>query len=454
MQHFEITKELLEAIEVAVENHDSKKINELLNHLPAADIALIIDELDSDERNFVLEVLPTEVSADSLVEIDPDDQFEVLNDLDDETIAQEYIQHADTDDAVDMLQLFKSKRRENILSFLEDKEFVKNIVDLLSYDEGTAGALMAKELIKVKDTYTIMQSVLEMRKQAHDIDNIYTVYVVDDNDILLGRLSVKKLITSNTRSLIKDIYTPKVRYVKTYEDQEEVIQIMKRYDLIVLPVVDEMNRLVGRITIDDVVDVIQEEADKDYQMASGISADVDQSDSVWQLTKARLPWLIIGLIGGMTSATVISGYETAIAAIPAMAFFIPLITATGGNVGVQSSAIIVQSLASGKLDFDGILPKLWKELSVAIINGLVIGAISMAGSYLLYGNLALGITVSASLFSVIIVASMMGTFIPLLLDKYNIDPALATGPFVTTTNDIIGLFVYFLVGSIVYGTFA
>lgn len=450
MQNFELTKEYLNELKAVISSGEEKAMIELIDGVHPADIAEILDELDVHHGKVILNLLDADKASDVLIELEEEVRKEYLDSLSSKEIAEQFIENLESDDAADVMSELSEDKREEVIAEIEDVEQASDIVDLLNYEEGTAGALMAKELIWVNENWTVMQSVKEMRRQAENIDQVYTVYVVDDNEKLLGRLPVKKLLTNPVKSKIQDIYKSDIKSVRTKTPQDEVALIMEKYDLVVLPVIDELHRLVGRITIDDVVDVIKEEADKDYQMASGISSDVDQTDSVIQLTKARLPWLIIGLAGGMLSALVIGNYEDAIKIIPAMAFFIPLITAMAGNVGVQSSAIIVQGLANHTMEIGGIVPKLSKEFMVAIINGLVISFISLLVSYFFYGDYKLGITVSISLFTVIIVAALLGTLVPLLLDKYKIDPALATGPFITTMNDILGLFIYFIIGQLVF----
>ena len=312
---------------------------------------------------------------------------------------------------------------------------------------------MAKELIRVNENWGVATCIREMRKQAEDLDEIYYIYVVSDENVLLGILSLKALLLASASSRIKDIYDEEIRSVQTDTDSEEVAQIMEKYDLIVLPVIDSIGRLMGRITIDDVVDVIRDEAERDYQLASGITADVETTDSPARLSRARLPWLIIGLVGGIVVAAVIGHFEEDIKINPEMAFFIPLIAAMAGNVGIQSSAIIVQGIASNSLGLESTSRKLGKELLVSLMNGFILSGLLFLYNYFISNNLALTFTVSSSLFVVIIFAAMFGTLIPLLLHKVKIDPALATGPFITTMNDIMGLFIYFLMGRILYGVF-
>ena len=307
---------------------------------------------------------------------------------------------------------------------------------------------MAKELIKVNSNWSVMRCVKEMRRQAEDVELVYTIYVVNDNNTLLGTLSLKRLLLTDSKTVISDIMKEDIIKVNASMDQEEVANTMNKYDLIVLPVVNDLNQLIGRITADDVMHIMKEEAEKDYQMASGISEDVESSDTVWEITRARLPWLLIGMIGGLFGAKVIGVFD--IEKNYQMAFFIPLIAAMGGNVGVQSAAIVVQSLAGGTNSLGNISQRLLKELGVALVNGIICSSIILLAAYFLGYGILLSLTVSIALLSVIIFAALFGTFIPLILDKNDIDPALATGPFITTTNDVIGLFLYLYIGYLFY----
>ncbi len=445
---FEISKEFINEVETLIENSDSKGLLTLVGELHPADIAEVLDELDSQEANYLFKLFGNEQSADILVELEEDVREKILDELSTKEIAEGFIENLDSDDAADLISELSEDRQQEVISQIEDKEQARDIVDLLRYPEGTAGALMATELIKVNQKWSVMTCVREMRRQAQEIERIHTIYVVNDNEVLLGRLSLKSLLTTSTRTPIEDIYNTKIQAVDANEKLEEVASMMQKYDLFVVPVVDQLGRLLGRITIDDVLDVVTEEAEKDYQLASGISQDVEVDDNVFRLTRARLPWLLVGLIGGVGSAKVIGLFD--IEKNIEMAFFIPLIAAMGGNVGVQSSAIIVQSLAKNT-SLGALFPRLLKELGVGLLNGFICSAIIfIAGKVFGYDDV-LSLTVSLALFTVIIVAALFGTFIPIALDKYKIDPALATGPFITTTNDILGLFIYFYIGKLMFG---
>ena len=443
---FELTKEFLQEIIDKIDRQEFELLKTELSELHNVDIAELIEELDEEYGKILFELFEDETSAEILVELDEESREAVLEDLSSQEIAEDLIENLDSDDAADIIADLPSEKKVEVLSHIEDIEHASDIVDLLSYPENTAGGLMAKELIKVNEKWAVLRCVREMRKQAEEVDKVYTIYVVDDDDVLLGTLSLKKLLLSPEKTFIKNIYNEKVFSVKANSDDEEVANIMEKYDLIVLPVVDDLNRLIGRITIDDVVDVMKEEAMEDYNKASGISEQVDASDNIVTLTRARLPWLLIGLMGGIMGAEVIGIFD--IENNIELAFFTPLIAAMGGNVGVQSAAIIVQGLASNNLGMDSLAQRLIKEFGVALLNGIICsGLIMIITSLIGYPN-SISFTVSISLMAVIIFAALFGTFIPLVLDKYKIDPALATGPFITTVNDVLGLFIYFMIGKL------
>ena len=443
---FELTKEFLQEIIDKIDRKEFELIKTQLSELHNVDIAELIEELDEEYGKILFELFEDETSAEILIELDEENRESVLEDLSSREIAEELIENLDSDDAADIIADLPSDKKVEVLSHIEDIEHASDIVDLLSYPENTAGGLMAKELIKVNEKWAVLRCVREMRKQAEEVDKVYTIYVVDDDDVLLGTLSLKKLLLTPEKTFITNIYNEKVFSVKANSDDEEVANIMEKYDLVVLPVVDDLNRLIGRITIDDVVDVMKEEAMEDYNKASGISEQVDASDNIVTLTRARLPWLLIGLMGGIMGAEVIGIFD--IENNIELAFFTPLIAAMGGNVGVQSAAIIVQGLASNNLGMDSLAQRLMKELGVALLNGIICSGLIMIITSLIGYPSSISFTVSISLMAVIIFAALFGTFIPLALDKYKIDPALATGPFITTVNDVLGLFIYFMIGKL------
>jgi magnesium transporter len=444
---FSLSKELLSELREWIADGKDTAIAQAIFDAHPADIAELINELKRDEAVYVYRLLDEEKAADVMLELDDDVREKLLSSLTSREIAEELIENIDSDDAADVIAELPEQKQEEVIALLEDEEQASDIIDLMTYAEGTAGAIMGTELIRVNQNWTVTQAIREMRKQAEDLDNIYTIYVVDDSEVLLGTLSVKYMLfnLSSLRTTIKDLYKQsKVRTVNVSAPLEEVAKIMEKYDLVVLPVVNDQEMLLGRITIDDVVDIIKEEADKDYQMASGISEDVEHSDSVRTLTRARLPWLLIGMAGGMISANIIGVFD--ISENPGMAVFMPLIAAMGGNVGVQSAALVVKALANQSALDETLWQKLWKELRVGLINGVVCSAIILGVSLLFHMDLTLCITASIALFFVILFASFFGTWIPMTLNRFKIDPALATGPFVTTLNDIFGLIIYFSIG--------
>lgn len=447
---FKISRDFLVQIEQLISENRAQELENLLQDVHFADIADIMDELDDYGASYVFKLLDSEKTAEALLELDEEVRVKILRNLSAKEIAEE-LDELDTDDAADIIAELPQSKKEEVISELEDVEHAKDIVDLLRYDEDTAGGLMGKELVKVNENWNVLTCVKEMRQQAEHVTRVHSIYVVDDEDRLKGRLSLKDLLTTSTKTPISDVYIKKVDYVKVDTKDVEVARIMQKYDLEAIPVIDEMGRLVGRITIDDIVDVIKEEADKDYQLAAGISQDVEADDSILQLTRARLPWLVLALFGGFISVRVLGLFEPAMQTHPELFFFTPLIAAMGGNVGVQSSAIIVQGLANNAIT-GSIVERLLKELSLSLLNGVILAAILFLGSYyMLNFEMHIGITVTVALISVIVIASLNGTFIPIILNKYGIDPALATGPFITTSNDILGILIYFSIARIILG---
>jgi len=420
----------------------------LMAGVHAADIAEVLESWDLDEIESFLERLDTELVADILVEIDEDIRTDLLKSYTSEDIAHELVENMDSDDAADMLSELSEELTKEVLSKVDDVEQAKKIAQLLTHEEDTAGALMATEYVKVQEGLTALRCVAAMRTQAENVDRVHAVYVVNEDDILVGTLSLKKLLTAKRTENISELYTPIQHTALSTTPAEEVANTMQKYDLFVIPVVNAAGELLGRITLDDVVDFIREEAERDYQLASGLTEEVESDDSVLRITRARIPWLLIGLFGGLIVALMLGENKGDIESVPALALFMPLIAAMAGNVGVQSSAIVVQALASNKADHN-MSKKLFKELSVGLVNGLILAAVMMGAGYLLVEDQLVTLTVSVSLLTVIIFASLFGTFIPLMLNRFKIDAALATGPFITTANDVIGLLIYFQIGRLI-----
>ena len=442
----EFTPEYIDELKRLAEMRDEAAAKELMDDLHPADIAEFFQELDHDEFQFFVDLLDDDTAADVLMEMDEDDRKEILANMSNETIAKQFLEHLDTDDAVDLIQELDEKDRDEVISHIDDVEQAGDIIDLLKYDDDTAGGLMGTEMIVVNENWSMPECVKQMRLQAEDMDEIYNVYVVDNDNRLRGVFPLKKMITHPSVSKIKHVMQEDPISVKTDTPIEDVALDFEKYDLVAMPVVDSIGRLVGRITVDDVMDSVREQNERDYQLASGIATDIETDDSMFAQTKARLPWLLIGMVGGLANSVILGNFEAGFATNPAMALFIPLIGGTGGNVGIQSSAIVVQGLANGSLDLKNSMKQIWKEMGVSLINALVISLLVFVYNCFRLDPLnPTTIAVSASLFAVVIFASVFGTLVPLMLERFNIDPALATGPFITITNDIIGMLIYTLI---------
>jgi magnesium transporter len=446
---FELTKEFINNLISALESEDNSYIVEAINPLHPADIAEILEIVDLPQAQYLYQLLDEELASEVLVEIEEDTREQFLESFSAEQIA-ESIEKMDADDATDVIQDLPEDVQEEVLEALKDEEHSSDISMLMNYDVDSAGGIMDVDFVSADWNWTVKNALKKLREQVENVDQVYTIYVVDSSNEFKGILSLKRFLYTSDETLIKDIYKKDSISVLANEDSESVALKMEKYDLVVVPVVDENNKLLGRITIDDALDVIKEEAEKDYQMASGISEKVESSDSLFVISRARLPWLLIGLLGGILGAYVIGFFEYQLKENAVMATFIPLILAMGGNVGVQSSAIIVQSLANNTLNYESIFKKLFKELLVALFNGFICASIALIFCWITRSDFYLALTIGVSLVAVFTYAGLFGTFVPLILNKYKIDPALATGPFITTTNDIIGLLIYFLIGMALY----
>jgi magnesium transporter len=408
-----------------------------------ADIASLLDELNMDEAIYVLRLLPASTAADILIELDEDSLIQVIRELETTELAG-LIDQMESDDAADILILMPTKDREDVISHLQEKEKSANILDLLRYDEDSAGGLMAKEFIRANKNWNVVQTIEEIRRQAEKVEKIYSIYVVDNRQHLLGRVSLKKIILASSDTKISDIYEPELISIPTHMDGEEVAEIMRKYDLESVPVVNAKNRLVGRITVDDILDLIREQSEEDIQAMTGISADIEESDSIFRISKARLPWLLIGVVGGLMGAKIIGFFEVGLSKYIALASFIPLVAATGGNVGIQSSSLVVQSLASKSVFDDTPWQRFVKGLLIALVNGVVLATFVFLVVVFIYGFESIfGFTIGLAMFCVVLLSSFMGTITPLVLDRFGINPAIASGPFITTANDLLGLSVYF-----------
>lgn len=446
---FQLSDEILEHVNLLIAENSDKELQAYLKDLHYADIAEILDELELEQATYVIKLLDSDTTSDILMELDEDIRERVLDQLSAKEIAKE-VTELDTDDAADMIAELPIERQEQVIAEISDEEHKAEIQELLAYDEDSAGGLMAKELVKVYETWTVAGCLRKIRGQAENVTRVHSIYVVDKKNKLVGRLSLKDLITAKSDQKIADIYISNVDAVNVHDHSEDVARVMQKYDLEAIPVVDDNQTLLGRITIDDIVDVIKEEADKDYQLAAGISQDVEADDSILDLTKARLPWLVLGLFGGLGSVFIMQGYEEIMDTVPELFFYTPLIAAMAGNVGVQSSAIIVQGLANDNLR-GSLLQRLIKEVTLSLINGVALAFLVIAFGMLFGQNFVESLAIAVSMLSVIVVAALVGTFVPIILDKRGIDPAIATGPFITTSNDILGIYLFFVIAGLIIG---
>ncbi|SDT87531.1 magnesium transporter [Polaribacter sp. Hel1_33_78] len=446
---FEITNQFLEKLVGFIYENNDSKIKNLFSEVHYADIAEVLDEVSFDEAIYIIKLLDSEKTSEILTELDEDTREKILENLSAKEIAEE-IEEMDSDDAADIIGELSEERQNRVINAIEDNELAADIKELLSYNDDSAGSLMAKELVKVYETWTVAGCLRRIRAQAKEVSRVHSIYVVDKQEKLIGRLSLKDLIVAKNEQKISEIYINKVDSVNVNEDDEEVAKIMVKYDLEAIPVVDDANVLLGRITIDDIVDLLKEEADKDYQLAAGLTQDVDSDDSILDLTRARLPWLFLGLVGGVGAFIIMEGFQGVFTKYATLFFFTPLIAAMAGNVGVQSSAIIVQGLANDDVK-GSINSRLFKEMLLAALNGVILALFLFLFVWIYEGKIDLALAISASLVVVIIIAGLIGTFVPLFLNKRGIDPAIATGPFITTSNDIFGILIYFLIAKLILG---
>ena len=449
----EYTDEYLEHIRKVIHDNDIDQARKELKELHPADIAELYQNLDLEEAEYLYKLLDEDTAADVLMELDEDDRRKLLDAMPAEQIAKQ-IDHLDTDDAVDLIQQLDEEDRDEILSHIDDVEQAGDIIDLLKYDEDTAGGLMGTEMIVVNENWSMPECIKQMRMQAEDMDEIYYVYVVDEDHKLRGVLPLKKLITHPSVSKIKHVMETDPVSVKVDTPIDDVTLDFEKYDLVAMPVVDSIGRLLGRITVDDVMDQVRESTERDYQLASGLSSDVDADDSIFAQTKARIPWLLIGIASGILASLILGTFEAKLEAVTALALFIPIIGGTGGNVGVQASAIVVQSLANGTLEIKEFSRQLGKEVLIGLMNATIISSVVLVYNLItLPDEFAVTISVAVSLFIVVMFATILGTVVPLTLEKLHINPALATGPFIQISNDIVGLVIYVQVATYFLGVF-
>lgn len=446
---FELSKEYLELVEQAIAREDASFIRETMDGVNPADISQLLDEVDGERAKYVLDVLNNEIGAEVIEELEEDTRRDFLEEFEPHEIA-EYLVEMESDDAVDIINDLPVKTREQVIASINDPETAAHVQELMRYDEDCAGGLMAKEMIVANINWNVKETIEEIRRQVENVERIYSVYVVDDNYKLKGRVSIKKIILSGDRVKIQSIYDEDIIHVETYMDEEEVADIMQKYDLDAVPVLNLQGKLVGRITIDDIIDVITDQAEEDRQLMSGISSDVEEDDTIWAISKARLPWLIIGMVGSTLGALTMGAFEQELDKYVTLVFFIPMLMATGGNVGIQSSTLIIQSLANRSNFEESLTKRLIKMLFTAVLTGLVLAVIAFVIVVVWKGadQMQFGFVVGTAIIGVTLLASIMGTITPLILDKLDVNPAIASGPFITTTNDILGIVVYLAIANL------
>ena len=451
MKTFKLSNELINNISDLILRKNNKEIKNIVKNLHYADLAELVNELSFNDSIYLIKLIDSDKTSDVLTELDDVVREKILKELSEKEIAVE-IKELDSDDAVDILSELPDEKKEKVISLIKDENITENIRELLKYDEDSAGGLMAKELISVNENWSVLKCLREIRKQAKDITRVHSIYVLNKKEELIGRLSLKDLIMSPSKKKIKQIYIPKVDYVNVNDSGENVVKLMTKYDLEAIPVVNDNRKLLGRITIDDIVDFIKDEAEEDYLLAAGVSNDVEADDSIFELSKARLPWLILGLLGGLGSVFILESFEEIMASesLRALFFYTPLIAAMAGNVGVQSSAIVVQGLANDLIK-GSVFRRLFKEVSLTILNGIILSLLIIGFGQIVDQPIEMSLTISASMICVIVVAALIGTAVPIILNKLDIDPAIATGPFITTGNDVIGILLFFYLAKIILG---
>ncbi|HBF43535.1 MAG TPA: magnesium transporter [Desulfobacteraceae bacterium] len=435
-----IDRKLIEGLKTLINQGNHEALKKVIDDMRAADMADIIEYLDPDERLFIFKLLEPEGAGEVLVEIEPPVQESILRDLDNLAIS-EIVQELDSDDAADLVGDLSAERARQIIESV-DEEVSGDLEKLLPYAEDTAGGIMALEFVSVKADATVSDAIETIKENEGDVEHIYYLWVVDNFERLVGVASLKDLVIETHERKISEIMNPEVISAYVNADQEDVVQLVKRYNLVTIPVVDDHHRLVGCITHDDIIDVIEDEVDEDISLMAGVIDQEIAEESTMKISKARLPWLIVGLFGEILSAVVISKFESSLEKIIALSFFFPVIMAMGGSTGSQAAIVVVRGLATGDISLVKTGKRIWMEMRVALINGLICGVLLglIVGVWL--SDYGLGFVVALALVFIILNAGFIGSAVPLILKKINVDPALATGPFVSTSNDILGLLIY------------
>ncbi len=435
-----IEARLIDEVKTLVELEKLDTLKKLIAEMRPADVADLIEHLAANERIAIFQLLEPEGAGDVLVEIEPPVQERILRDLDNQAIS-DIVAELDSDDAADLVGDLPAERAKEVIDSVDD-HVSEELEKLLPFPDDTAGGLMALEFLAVKADVTVGDAIKTIREKGREIENLYYIWVTDDFQRLVGVISLKDLVLESESQKVSKIMNPDVISVEVNTDQEEVANIVRRYDLVSIPVVDSQFRLVGRITHDDIIDVIEEEIDEDMSLIAGVIDQEITEESTLKISRARLPWLIAALLGGVFAAAVINQFEASIKTMISLSFFFPVVMAMGGNTGTQASSIVVRGLATGDIGLLNVGKRLWMELRVALINGIICGGILGLIVGFWVGDYRLGLIVNTALFLIIIISGIIGTAVPLALERFNVDPALAAGPFVTTSNDILSLLIY------------
>lgn len=440
----QIDNELLDNITTLIECDAEKSLLNIFADLHPADIAEIINHLDIDHAKYSFLILDTETAGNVVTEIDENLREKILKNIDVKTIT-DIVDELYSDDATDIVGDLPETIARQVLNNI-DKEDSEDVQELLKYPEDTAGGIMTSNFVFIESNATIKDAINEVRKNAEEFEHIYHIYVLRENDELLGIVSLKSLLINPLHKNVKSVIEEDLMFVTPDVDQEEVANIMNKYDLVALPVVDEHRRMLGRITFDDIQDVIQDEASEDIQKIAGLTEEEETSDSIFKISRIRLPWLLVALAMELVAALVLQSYEEYIKSIFIATFFIPVVMAMGGSTGTQAAIVMVRGLSTGDIWLNGSFKNLVKEFYVALLNGIVLGVILLVSVILIFPRDELSLTfallLSGSLLIIIVMATIVGATIPIILKKMDVDPAIATGPFVTTSNDILGLLVY------------
>ncbi|MCJ7687396.1 MAG: magnesium transporter [Desulfobacteraceae bacterium] len=435
-----VDNKLLDEVKGLIDQENSIALKRLVDQMRAADVADLIEHLSLDEGLFIFRLLEPDGAGKVLVEIESPVRERLVKDLDNKAISQ-IVEELDSDDAADLVGDLPADRAREVIESVGD-EVSGELEKLLPYPDDTAGGIMALEFVAVKADTTVRDAIESIREKREEVENLYSIWVTDAFERLVGVISLKDLVLEPPDKEISEIMNPEVISVNAKTDQEEVVNLVRRYDLVNIPVVDDFHRLVGRITHDDIIDVIEDEVDEDFSLMAGVIDQEITEESSMKISRARLPWLIAALFGGVFAALVIHQFASSLEKVIALTFFFPVIMAMGGNTGIQASTVIVRGLATGDISLVNTGKRLWMEMRVALINGIICGLILglIVGFWL--GDYRLGFIVTLALILIILIAGVIGSAVPLALKKFNIDPALAAGPFVTTSNDILSLFIY------------